>query len=885
MTPVAFTIEREIDGALMTGDLQGNYDPKAVEARWYPIWEEAGAFRPEVNPDGEPFTIVIPPPNVTGVLHMGHALDHSIQDALIRRKRMQGYAALWLPGTDHAGIATQMVVERELAVEGISRHDIGRERFVDQIWEWKRKSGGTITAQMRALGNSCDWSRERFTLDDGLSKAVREVFVRLYEKGLIYRGYRIINWSPGLMTAISDIEVEYRDTLGELVHITYPLLDGTGSVTVATTRAESMLGDTGVAVHPGDERYADLVGKMVRLPLMDREIPIVADEAVDPEFGTGAVKVTPAHDPIDFEIAGRADLPPIQVIGEDATMTEAAGRFAGLDRFAAREAVKVALEEGGFLAGVEPHQHSVAYCSRSGSVIEPLLSHQWFVKVDELVGPAMDVIRDGTSRFIPKRWEKNYFHWMENLHDWCISRQLWWGHRIPAWYCDTDGTVMVASEPPSRCEACGSPNMRPDEDVLDTWFSSALWPFSTLGWPDETDDLARYYPTTVMVTGLDIIFFWVARMLKMGIEFTGESPFEDIMIHGLVRTTDGQKMSKSLNNAVDPLELIEKYGADALRLSLLQSAAPGHDVPFVEEWVDATRRFGNKLWNAVKLALIHVEPGSVPAEGGYPENPTVVDRWILSRLADVGSSVDALFDDYRLSDAFATLYSFTWAEAFDWYLEMAKPTLAAGGPEADSTRQTLGVLLRDILKYFHPAIPFVTEELFSHLVSDALLITSTWPQVPSYVAPSGMATLQELIVGIRRFRAEHGLSPRHQLAVTIHDPDDLWADWWDPQLRSLAAVEPSVGAKPADSGYSQVVAGSVQAFIALEGLIDKEAERARLEKRRHESAADLSLARQKLANPKFKDRAPAEVVAKEERKASEATALIKKLDAQLAELG
>lgn len=869
----------------MRGELASSYDPAALEARWYAIWEDAGAFRPEVNPGGEPFTIVIPPPNVTGVLHMGHALDHSIQDVLIRRKRMQGRAALWLPGTDHAGIATQTVVERELAAEGTSRHDLGRERFIDQVWEWKRQSGGTITAQMRALGDSCDWSRERFTLDDGLSTAVREVFVRLYEKGLIYRGYRIINWSPGLMTAISDIEVEYKDTVGELVEIAYPLVDGSGSITVATTRAETMLGDTGVAVHPDDERYKDVVGRMVRLPLMEREIPIVADDAVDPEFGTGAVKVTPAHDPLDFEIAGRAGLPPIQVIGEDAMMTDAAGRFAGLDRFEARDAVRQALDEGGFLVGIKEHTHSVGHCSRSKTVVEPLLSHQWFVKVGDLVGPAMDVIRDDTTRFIPKRWEKNYFHWMENLHDWCISRQLWWGHRIPAWYCDVDGTVMVAREAPSSCESCGSADLRADEDVLDTWFSSALWPFSTLGWPEETDDLARYYPTNVMVTGFDIIFFWVARMLKMGLEFTGERPFTDIVIHGLVRAADGQKMSKSLNNALDPLDLIERYGADALRLSLLQAAAPGNDVPFDEEWTDATRRFGNKLWNAVKFVLLHVEPGSVPADGGYPDNPSPIDAWILSRLREVGTSVDTLLDEYRLSDAFSALYAFTWSEAFDWYLEMAKPALAAGGEAAESTRQTLGVVIRDILKYFHPAIPFVTEELFSHLVSDQLLITASWPEPPSYEGPRGIETLQELIVGVRRFRAEHGLSPRQELAITVKDPERLWADWWESQLASLAAVSAELGDAPTADGHSQVVAGSLQGFIPLAGTVDVDAERERLSKRRAEAAVTLSLAEGKLSNPNFRDRAPAEVVAKEETKAEESRAIIEKLDAQLAELG
>ena len=869
----------------MTGELQGTYDPKMVEDHWYKVWEEAGAFRPEVHPDGESFSIVIPPPNVTGVLHMGHALDHSIQDAIIRRKRMQGYAALWVPGTDHAGIATQMVVERELAAEGINRHDLGREGFIEKVWEWKQQSGGGITSQMRALGDSCDWSRERFTLDEGLSAAVREVFVRLYEKDLIYRGYRIINWSPGLMTAISDIEVDYRDVEGELVHINYPLVEGEGSITVATTRAETMLGDTGVAVHPDDERYAEAVGKMVLLPLMDREIPIVADDAVDMEFGTGAVKVTPAHDPLDFEIAGRAGLSPIQVIGEDARMTDAAGSFAGLDRFEARQAVKAALQKGGFVEKIEVHHHSVGHCSRSGVVVEPLLSHQWFVRVDGLVGPAMDVIRDDTTRFIPKRWEKNYFHWMENLHDWCISRQLWWGHRIPAWYCDADGSVIVARTQPEACTECGSTDLRAEEDVLDTWFSSALWPFSTLGWPEETEDLAKHYPTDVMVTGFDIIFFWVARMLKMGLEFTEKSPFEDIVIHGLVRAADGQKMSKSLDNTIDPMDLIDRYGADALRLSLLQSAAPGHDIPFAEEWVDATRKFGNKLWNAVKFALIHIEAGTVPVDGGYPDNPGPADRWILSRLGQVGAEVDVLFDDYRLSDAFSSLYAFTWSEAFDWYLEMAKPTLAAGGEAAETTRATLGVVMRDILKYFHPAIPFVTEELYSHLVGDELLITASWPSVPTAEAPSGVDALQELIVGLRRFRAEHGISRRHELAPIVHDPDGLWGDWWNPMLTALAAVNPTVDEPPTAGGFSTVVAGSLRAFIPLEGLIDTDAERERLNKRLSQVTADLNQAEGKLANPNFADRAPAEVVAKEQAKAQEARDQIEALSAQLAEIG
>ena len=869
------------------GGLAGSYDPQRIEARWYRAWEESGAFSPEANPDGEPFAIVIPPPNVTGVLHMGHALDHSIQDAVIRRKRMQGFAALWLPGTDHAGIATQMVVERELAAEGISRHDLGREAFVERVWEWKRKSGGSITSQMRALGDSCDWSRERFTLDEGLSAAVREVFVRLYERGLIYRGRRIINWSPGLRTAISDIEVEYRDTAGRLTYITYPFADGEGGITVATTRPETMLGDAGVAVHPDDDRFREAVGRTVRLPLLDREIPVVADAAVEPGFGTGAVKVTPAHDPLDFEIAGRAGLEPIQVIGPDARMTEAAGPFAGLDRFAARERVLSALQEGGFIARSEEHRHAVGHCSRSGTPVEPLLSDQWFVRVADLVGPAVEAVREGRSRFIPGRWEKNFFHWMEQLQDWCVSRQLWWGHRIPAWHCPTDGTVMVARAAPGACRECGRRDLTPDPDVLDTWFSSALWPFSTLGWPDETPDMQRFYPTSVLVTGFDIIFFWVARMLKMALEFTGSAPFGDIVIHGLVRAADGRKMSKSAGNALDPMEMIDRYGADALRLSLLLAAAPGHDVPFDEKWVDAARRFGNKLWNAAKYVIVHQEAGPVPPDGGYPGDPGPADAWILSRLAETGAKADDLLDRYRLSDAFSELYNFAWSEAFDWYLEMSKPALSGAAPgdrRAQAARRTLGVVLRDLLKYFHPAIPFLTEELYGHLVGEGMCITASWPHPPPYPAPPGMGLLQELVTGLRRFRSEHNLPPRREVPVLIHDPQEMWEEWWSPQVTALARMVPERCAPPG-AGYSRVVAGPLSAFISLEGLVDVAAERERLSGRLERARRDGERARQKLDNPHFRERAPAAVVAAEESKAAAAGSLAEKLAAQLEALG
>ncbi len=862
--------------------MKPTYEPQDIESRWYPLWESSGAFRPEVNPDGEPYTIVIPPPNVTGVLHMGHALDGAMQDAIIRRKRMQGYRALWLPGMDHAGIATQNVVERELAKEGMTRHDLGREAFVEQVWQWKASSGGQITKQMRAMGFSCDWTRERFTLDEGLSIAVREVFVTLYEEGLIYRGNRIINWCPRCHTAISDIEVEHHEEQGTLTHIRYPFSDGDGYVEVATTRPETMLGDTGVAVHPDDPRYADAVGRTVRLPLMDRDIPVVADDAVEMDFGTGAVKVTPAHDPLDFEIGRRHGLEPIQVIDGDAKITEAGGRFAGMDRFDARAAVSIALGELGVRGEIEEHTHSVGHCSRCKSVVEPMLSLQWFVKVQPLVVPAIAAVKSGDNQFVPKRWENSYFNWMENLRDWTISRQLWWGHRIPAWYCDDCDKVFVSRIDVTECPDCHGP-VRADEDVLDTWFSSALWPFSTLGWPDQTDDLATYYPTQVLVTGYDIIYFWVARMMKMGLHFTDQVPFAHTLIHGLVRAEDGRKMSKSLNNSVDPLELADEYGADPLRLALLQAAAQGQDIPFTEEWVDAARRFGNKLWNALRFAVEHVGIADVPAAGGYPDDPRPEEQWVLSRLATVVTEYDALLDEYKFSDAVALIYNFAWSEVFDWYLEMAKTPLRDDA-RAALTKQTLGVVLRDLLKLIHPLMPFVTEELWSELVGDGMLITAPWPQPPTYEIPEGVESLQALVVDVRRFRAEHNMGAK-RIDLLIDDPDGVAAPWWLEQLGSLGRVDPSLGAPDSPAGHGRLAAGTVQAFVPLAGLIDPEAECPRLHKAIAETEGLLKATEGKLANSNFVDRAPAEVVAKERAKAAEFTATLERLRGQLEQLG
>ena len=863
--------------------MEPTYDPKLVESRWYDRWDRAGVFRPEHNPDGDPFCVVIPPPNVTGQLHMGHALNHAIHDVIVRRKRMQGYAALWLPGTDHAGIATQNVVERELGVEGISRHDIGREAFIEEVWSWKRRYGDRITLQMRTIGDSVDWSRERFTMDDGLSTAVREVFVRLYEEDLIYRGNRIINWCPRCGTALADIEVEYDDEPGELVYLTYPFTDAPGGITVATTRAETMLGDTAVAVHPDDGRYKAYVGKTVLLPLVGRVIPIIADDAVDPEFGTGAVKVTPAHDPNDHEIGLRHRLEAPQVIDERAVVVSTGLEFDGMDRFEAREAVKHQLFRKGAVEKVEEYSHSVGHCYRCGTVIEPYLSDQWFVKVRPLTIPAIDAVADGRTRFIPSRWEKNYFHWMENLRDWCISRQIWWGHRIPAWYCDECGETIVAREDPARCR-CGSTNLRQEEDVLDTWFSSALWPFSSLGWPEETPDLERFYPNAVLITGFDIIYFWVARMMQMGLHFMGDVPFADAVIHGLMRDASGVKMSKSTGNALDPLEIIEEHGADPLRLALVQAAAPGHDVPFDAEWVDAARRFGNKLWNAVRFTLQHVR--DVPEEGGYPDDPGPIDRWILSRLADVVARFDELSDEYRLSDAYGLLYNFAWSEVFDWYLEMAKSPLK-DARSAESTRQALGVLMRDLLKLFHPVIPFITEELWNELkLGDGLLAGSSWPVVPPYQAPEGVEMLQELVTGIRRFRAEHNLPPRTPLSVTVSDAEGFRGGWWEEQLRSLAWCETRFEAPPSDlAGYARLVAGTVQGFIPLAGLIDVDAERIRLKRSIDKVRQDLSVVETKLSNDDFRAKAPAAVVEKEATKRDDLLRRLDKLLTQLEELG
>ncbi|UCG40428.1 MAG: valine--tRNA ligase, partial [Acidimicrobiia bacterium] len=790
--------------------------------------------------------------------------------------------------TDHAGIATQNVVERELAVEGVSRHDLGRDAFIEQVWEWKHRYGSRITEQMRRLGDSCDWTRERFTMDDGLSTAVREVFVSLYEQDLMYRGNRIINWCPRCTTALAEIEVEYWDEDGELASIAYPLTSGEGQIVVATTRAETMLGDTAVAVHPDDERYAHLVGQAVTLPLVGREIPVIADEHVDPEFGTGAVKVTPAHDPNDFAIGERHDLEQVNVMDEHGVINEKGGRFEGLDRFDARRAVKEALDGLGLLVGVEDHQHSVGHCYRCSTVVEPYLSLQWFVKVRPITVPAIDAVRDGSSRFVPKRWENSYFNWMENLRDWCVSRQIWWGHRIPAWYCENAAEggcqeTYVSREDLTACPDCGGP-VTQDEDVLDTWFSSALWPFSVFDWPNETPDLATFYPNQVMVTGFDIIYFWVARMMQMGIHFMGEVPYPDIVIHGLVRAQDGRKMSKSLGNAIDPLEVADEYGADPLRLALLQAAAPGHDVPLDMEWVAGARRFGNKVWNAARFVLGNLEGQVVEADGGYPEDPGPADRWILHRLSEVSVRFDELCDEYRFSDAFGLLYNFMWSELFDWYLEMAKVGLRDEATAA-TTRRTLAVALRDVVKLLHPAMPHLTEELWSHLVGEGFVASSTWPAPPDVAAPEGVDVLQDLIGRVRSFRSQHGISPRQRMDLLVAEGGEAVEGWWSGQFEALANADLVVVEADPGPGHTRLVSGPVHAFIPLAGLIDVDAEKARLAKAIGEIEGDLRKSEGKLANTGFVANAPEAVVEKERAKVQELSARRASLLGQLEELG
>ncbi len=840
-----------------TAPLAAAYQPAEVESRRYEQWVAGGYFRADAASDRPPFTIVIPPPNVTGSLHVGHALDHTIQDALVRRRRMQGYEALWLPGMDHAGIATQNVVERKLASEGLSRHDLGREQFVERVWQWKAESGGAILGQMRRLGDSVDWDRERFTMDDGLSRAVLTIFKKLYDDGLIYRAERIINWCPRCLTALSDIEVDHSDDEGELVSIRYG--EGDDSIVVATTRAETMLGDTAVAVHPDDERYRHLVGREVELPLTGRRIPIVADTHVDPAFGSGAVKVTPAHDPNDFEIGQRHNLPAITIMDERAVVT-VHGPFQGLDRYEARPAVVAALRaQGRIVAEKRPYVHSVGHCSRCKTTVEPRLSLQWFVNTGPLARAAGDAVRDGRVRIEPAELAKRYFAWVDNMHDWCISRQLWWGHRIPVWYGPDGETVCVGPDD----EVPTGEGWRQDEDVLDTWFSSALWPFSTLGWPDQTPELARFYPTSVLVTGYDILFFWVARMMMFGLyAMDGRQPFDVVALHGMVRDQFGKKMSKSFGNVVDPLDWIDRFGADATRFTLARGANPGADVPVSEEWCQGSRNFCNKLWNATRFALMNgaTTAGDLP---GHDELSSV-DRWILSRLQHVIGEVDEQFEAFEFAKVCDTLYHFAWDDVCDWYVELAKPVLSAGGPAADATRRVLGHVLDALLKLLHPVIPFVTDELWSALTGEATMVRGPWPTAdPAYLddtAEAELAALQRVVTEVRRFRSDQGLKPGQRVVAALHGLAGAGLAAHEPLIRSLARLDAPEGGFAATATLA--VAGGVDVELDTRGTVDVAAERARLEKDRAAAEKEAAQCRAKLGNPAFVDKAPDAVVAK-----------------------
>jgi len=852
----------------MSKELQKSYDPHAVEDRLYREWEEAGLFAP--SGDGEPFCIVLPPPNVTGSLHIGHALDHSIQDAIIRRKRMQGFRALWLPGMDHAGIATQNVVERELAKEGTSRHDLGREAFIARVWKWKEESGGTITRQMRRLGDSVDWSRERFTMDEQRSLAVRTVFVRLYDEGLIYRGNRITNWCPNNMTALSDIEVEHEDTAGELVELKYPLKDGSDSITIATTRAETMLADTGVAVNPDDGRYKHLVGKTAILPIMNREIPIVADEAIDKDFGTGALKVTPAHDPVDFEIAQRHNLPAITVIGLDGHMNENAGPYAGLDRYEARKAVLDDLRAQGLVGNeIRPYVHPVGHCQRCHAEVEPLLMEQWYLRVAELARAAMQAVRDGSTRFIPKRFERNYFDWMENLRDWCISRQLWWGHRIPVFTC-ANGHQFAAVEDPTACARCGSAELEQDPDVLDTWFSSALWPFSTLGWPDKTQDLEDFYPTSVLVTGYDIITFWVSRMMMMGAHFMHDVPFHDAHIHGMVRDFRGKKMSKSFGNVIDPLVMIDKYGADALRMTLIRGATLGSDVPVDEKWIEGDRNFCNKLWNISRFVLMNADRRSGDAISLPPRDTlTLADRWILSRLDAVTREADKAMEEYDFARAAQTLRQFTWTEFADWYVEWSKGRLYDGTDEEKAgQRAILAYVLERVLMLLHPIMPFITEELWRALTAGETIMRAQWPSASGErdeEAERSIVFLQDVIGALRRFRADHGIDSKTKPSATVVVEDAQRRILLESELERVRAlgnwgelaIAPSA---PDGSQEARLVLRGARIHVPLAGLLDIDGERQRIERDIAKHRSEVERIGAKLADRSFTERAPEDVV-------------------------
>ena len=852
----------------MAKEMAKAYNPKEVEDKIYDFWQEGNYFHAEVDKDKKPYTIVMPPPNITGQLHMGHALDNTLQDILIRWRRMQGYSALWLPGTDHASIATEAKIVEAMRKEGITKEDLGREKFLERAWEWKKEYGGRIVSQLKKMGSSCDWERERFTMDEGCSKAVKEVFVRLYNKGLIYRGERIINWCPHCKTSISDAEVEFEEQAGHFWHLRYPLTDGSGYLELATTRPETLLGDTAVAVNPSDERYKDLVGKTLTLPLVGREIPIVADDYVDVDFGTGVVKITPAHDPNDFQVGLRHNLPVINVMTDDAKIVEDYPKYAGMDRYEAREAIVKDLDEGGFLVKVEKHDHNVGTCYRCHSTVEPRVSKQWFVKMDELAGPAIECVKSGKTKFVPERFNKIYYHWMENIRDWCISRQLWWGHRIPAYYCDECGEVTVAKEMPEKCPKCGCTHLHQDEDTLDTWFSSALWPFSTLGWPDKTPELDYYFPTNTLVTGYDIIFFWVARMIFSSVEQMDSQPFDTVFIHGIVRDENGVKMSKSLGNGIDPLLVIDQYGADALRMFLATGNSPGNDMRYSEKRVEACRNFANKLWNASRFVHMNIDDYDVKNE--LPATLETEDKWILHTLNNVAKEVNENLEKFELGIALSKIYDFIWNSYCDWYIELCKARLQSEGETAQNARQVLIYVLDKILKLLHPFMPFITEEIWQTIPHDTegkTVMLEKYPEYdPSLDFPSEaeeMMKVMEAITAIRTQRNEMNVPPskKAKLFIATAIPETFSnGEQFFKKLASASEVEIS------DSfdidGAVTIVTSNAKIYIPMEELVDKEAELKRLNKELKQVEKMLAQDEGKLNNPGFMSKAPEKVIEK-----------------------
>ncbi len=856
----------------MKRELPKTYSPSDFEDRIYADWCEKGYFTPTIDKSKPHYSIVIPPPNITGQLHMGHALDNTLQDILTRYKRMSGYCTLWLPGTDHASIATEAKIVEQMRGEGVTKEQLGRDGFLKRAWDWRAKYGGRIIEQLKKMGSSCDWTRERFTLDEGCSEAVRTVFMKLYNKGLIYRGERIINWCPKCLTSISDAEVEYEDQAGHFWHIRYPLEDGSGDIEIATTRPETLLGDTAVAVHPSDERYKDMVGKMLVLPLVGRKIPIVADEYVEKDFGTGCVKITPAHDPNDFEVGRRHDLPVINVMTDDAHITEDYPKYAGMDRFEARKAIVKDLEEGGYLLEVEDYAHNVGTCYRCGTTVEPRVSLQWFVKMKPLAEPAIKAVRDGDIKFVPERFEKNYFHWMENIRDWCISRQLWWGHRIPAYYCDNEecGETVVSLTAPEKCPKCGA-SMTQDPDTLDTWFSSALWPFSTMGWPEKTEDLDYFYPTNTLVTGYDIITFWVSRMIFSGLEYTGKAPFDTVLIHGLVRDAQGRKMSKSLGNGIDPLEIIDKYGADALRFALATGNSPGNDMRFSDEKIEAARNFANKLWNAARFVMMNLDIDKIELPAS--DKLAAEDKWILSRFNACAANVNSNLDRYEIGVALSTLYDFIWDEYCDWYIELTKTSVAGEDKERSLVAQnTLAWVLAETLKLLHPFMPFITEEIYSGLPgTEGSIMVEKYPVANAsldFAEAADMEKVIDAIKAIRARRAEMNVPPSRKAKVYIAPKQtDAFGEWCAPFFKKLAsASEVEFPSEYSDEGAVQIITDSAAIFIPLADMVDFEAERRRLEGELKTMEGEIKRCEGKLGNEGFVAKAPEAVVAAEREK-------------------